>query len=96
MRSRASGQVSAEYAIVIGAIAVVCIAALVFVGFAVSERFESGGEHVRQGPLEPPKPSPSGLVWPTTVEECEDGGWRNFPQFADEEECREYVEGLTP
>jgi Flp pilus assembly pilin Flp len=94
MRSRTSGQVSAEYAIVMGAIAVVCIVALVFIGFAVSGRFESGGERVRQAPLEPPMPS--GLTWPTTLEECEDGGWRNFPQFADEDECTEYVEGLTP
>jgi Flp pilus assembly pilin Flp len=93
MRSRTSGQVSVEYAIVIGAIAVVCVVALVFVAFAVSDQFESGGERVRQGPFEPPMPS--GLVWPSMVEECEDGGWRNFPQFADEEECREYVEGLT-
>jgi Flp pilus assembly pilin Flp len=93
MRVTESGQVSTEYAIVIGAIAVVCIAAALFLGFAISEQFGSGGDSVRYAPFEPPR---SDLAWPTSVEECDDGGWRNFAQFRNEAECREYVEGLSP
>jgi Flp pilus assembly pilin Flp len=93
MRVAESGQVSGEYAIVIGMIAVVCIVAAVFIGFAIAGHFESDGERVRHAPLEPPR---SSLAWPTSIEECEDGGWRNFAQFRDEDECIEYVESLAP
>jgi Flp pilus assembly pilin Flp len=90
-----SGQAKAEYALIIGVIALACILAALFLGLALRERFESGGEQVPAAPFTPPVSS-TPQSWPTTLAECEDGGWRNFPQFASEAECREYVDGLTP
>jgi Flp pilus assembly pilin Flp len=90
-----SGQVSGEYAIVVCVIALVCIVAVVVLGTGIRGQYQSGGERVQQAPFQPPIPS-SELSWPATLAECERGGWRDFPQFADEAECREYVEGLTP
>ena len=89
-----TGQASGEYAIVLGAIAFVCVLAALFVGLGVRGQFQSGGEEVQQAPFQPPIAS-SEPSWPVTLAECEDGGWQDFPQFADEAECREYVEGLT-
>lgn len=93
-RDAQSGQASSEYAIVVGAIAVVCIVAAVFVGVAVKGQFGSTAEPIQGGPFEPPFPST--LTWPTTLEECQDDGWRNFAQFSDEGECVAYIDGLTP
>ena len=90
-----SGQVSGEYAIIVAVIALVCIVAVLVLGIGIRGQFQSGGEGVQQAPFQPPIPS-SGVSWPATLAECEDGGWRNFPQFASEAECREYVDGLTP
>ncbi len=90
-----SGQTSSEYSLVLGAIALVCIAAAVFVGIAIKNHFGSSNEQIGQAPFVPPKSTPA-PVWPTAIAQCEDGGWRAFPQFSDEEECRDYVEGLSP
>jgi Flp pilus assembly pilin Flp len=90
-----SGQAVLDYTLVVAAIAVGCILAILFVGGAIHGLFESTGARVHQAPLEPPRSSP-GLTWPTSVEDCEDGGWQDFPQFADEAACLDYVDGLTP
>ncbi len=62
-RRRASGQVSTEFALVLGIIAFGCIVA---------------------------------LPYPTALADCEDDGWKDFPQFADQSACEAYVDGLTP
>lgn len=93
-RTTESGQAQAEYAVLVAIIALFCIVALLFLGLAVSERFRATGEPEPEAPLRPP--NRAGLVYPRTVEECEDGGWRNFVQFESEDACREYVESLTP
>ena len=77
------------------AIAIGLIAALVFLGVGVRGLFESTAEPVQQAPFQPPVPS-SELTWPTSLADCEDGGWRNYPQFDDKADCVEYVEDLTP
>ena len=83
----------AEYAIVLAGLAVVCLVAAVFVGAAIQGRFESTNTPTPANPFEPPPtravPQPNS---PTAIAECEDGGWRNFPQFDSEAECRRYVE----
>jgi Flp pilus assembly pilin Flp len=90
-----SGQVSGEYAIIIGVIALVCLVAVIVLGTGVREQFQSGGEQVQQTPFQPPTPS-SESSWPSTLAECEHDGWRDFPQFANEADCRRYVDSLTP
>jgi Flp pilus assembly pilin Flp len=89
-----SGQASGEYAIVVGAIAIVCLAAALFLGYTFRDRYGSTAEPVSGAPFEPPFPST--LSWPSTVEECEDDGWRSFAQFTDEEACTDYVASLSP
>ena len=91
---RELGQASGEYAVVVGAIAVVCIVAALFLGLALKGQYESASEPVQQAPFEPPRSAP--LTWPTSLADCEDGGWRDFPQFRDEADCRAYVEDLSP
>ena len=41
-------------------------------------------------------PASPALAYPTTLEDCEDGGWQNYAQFESEDECKQYVEGNTP
>jgi len=88
--------VGGEYAIIVGVIALVCLVVLIVLGTGVSGQFQQGGEGAQQAPapLQPAIPSET-LSWPATIAECEDGGWRNFVQFDNEGECREYVDGLT-
>jgi|RhiMethySRZTD1v2_1073278.scaffolds.fasta_scaffold1367493_1 hypothetical protein len=88
-------QVLGEYAIVIGVIAFVCIVALLYFGVVLRGDFQSGGEQVQQTPFQPPTPS-APRSWPTALADCEHDGWKNFPQFANEDECVEYVDDLPP
>jgi hypothetical protein len=91
------GQVVGEYAIVIGLIAFVCVVALLYFGFVLRDDYESGGGQIQQAPYEPPTPvTPSApQSWPTTLADCEDGGWQDFPQFTNEAGCVEYINRLT-
>ena len=89
-----SGQTFAEYAVVLGAIAFGCIVAVLFLGGGVTDLFGSTARPLAPGTHQPPVPSE--LPYPTRLEECADDGWRDFPQFADEAACREYVESLSP
>lgn len=80
---------------VIAGIAVVCALAALFLGAVIGNRFESTPKPARHAPFEPPVTTIQ-LAWPTTIQECEDGRWRNFAQFASEAECDEYVRSLRP
>ncbi len=40
--------------------------------------------------FEPPRTSPQ-LVWPRNLEDCENGGWRNYVQFENERQCKDSV-----
>ena len=88
-----SGQTLAEYSVLVAAIAVGCVLAVVFVAAVVGGLFGRSDGSPAPGPLVPPRTSQ--LVYPTTLEECEHGRWRNYAQFASEEECRRYVESLA-
>jgi Flp pilus assembly pilin Flp len=88
------GQAMSEHAIILGAIAVGCIVAVLFLGGGIFDLFGSTSKPLSRQPLTPPVQG--GLPYPTSLEECEDGGWHDFPQFANEEACREYVESLSP
>ena len=90
----AAGQTLAEYAVIIAAIAVACMIAVLFLAAGIRGRVESSDQPPPQAPVVPPT-SPA-LAYPTTLEDCEDGGWRNYVQFESEEECKEYVEDNAP
>ena len=92
-----SGHTLAEYAIVLAGVAVLCLLALVFLAAGIRGRFESTPTPTPAGPLEPPSTGTvPQLAYPTTIAQCRHGGWRNFAQFHDEAECRQYVDSLTP
>jgi Flp pilus assembly pilin Flp len=90
----ASGQSLAEYAVIIAAIAVACMIAVLFLVAGIRDRFDSTDQPSPQAPFVPP-PSPA-LSYPTTLEDCEDGGWKNYAQFRDEAQCKKYVKEHTP
>ena len=84
-----SGQAIGEYAVVVAGIAVVCLVAALFVGSIVANRFRDAPSEPRTS-LTPPRPSPQ-LAWPRKLEDCEDGGWRNYVQFENERQCKDYI-----
>ena len=90
-----SGQSMAEYAILAGAIAAACSIAILFLSGGIGELFGSTSTPMKTAPFRPPSTS-SGLTYPTTLAECANGGWKNFPQFTSEAKCVEYVESLAP
>ena len=79
---------------IIAGIAVAVMVALLFLVAGIKGRFDSTNPSSPQAPFVPPR-TPT-LSYPTTLEDCEDGGWRNYAQFEDEEECKKYVEEHTP
>jgi hypothetical protein len=95
LHKREEGQTFGEYAILVGGIAVVCGLVLVILALAIRGLLGGSDDPSRPAPLLPPT-RPSQLAYPTRIEECENGGWRNYVQFRNEAECRRYVEGLRP
>ena len=89
------GQALGEYAVLVGAIAIGCVLAILFLSGAITGLFGSAAKPVRPGVFRPPTQAQV-FIWPTTLEECVDEGWRDFPQFIDELDCRKYVKSLTP
>jgi len=88
-----SGQAIGEYAVVIAGIAVVCLVAALFVGSVVANRFRDAPSEPRIS-FEPPRASPQ-LVWPRNLEDCENGGWRNYVQFENERQCTAAVRDMA-
>ena len=88
---RDAGTTMAEYAVIIAGIAAVCMVAALFLGSAIASRVHDAKP---SAPLEPPH-TPPHLVWPTKPEDCENGGWKNYVQFDDEADCKDYVEEIT-
>lgn len=78
----------------VAGIAVLTLLAILFLALGVRELFGSD-EPGQPGPFTPPVRT-SELAYPSTLEDCEDGRWRNYAQFASEEECKEYVERSGP
>ncbi len=94
-RRRASGQVSTEFALVLGIIAFGCIVALLYLGGGITRLFGSSADPLTPGGVFMPPTAPA-LPYPTALADCEDDGWKDFPQFADQSACEAYVDGLTP
>jgi Flp pilus assembly pilin Flp len=92
-REQEQGQAFGEYAVLVGAIAIGCVLAVLFLSGAITGLFESTANPTRPGVFRPPT-TPQVFDWPTTFEECEDEGWRDFPQFIDELDCKKYVKSL--
>ena len=87
----------AEYAVILGGIALVCVVAALFIGATIKGRFDSTDTPTPAAPFTPPRPTPAPqITYPTRLEECEHGGWRDFPQFASEPDCRDYIDSLEP
>jgi Flp pilus assembly pilin Flp len=87
-----SGQGLVEYALILAVIAVVAAAAVIYFSGAVIGLFGStsnfpGGGNAPSEPVTPP------VQWPSSVQQCVDGGWRQFPQFTDEASCVRFVTG---
>lgn len=93
---RESGQAYGEYALILGGIAVVGAFVLLFLAGAIGGIFNSSGDPQQPGGTFTPPIPRSDLTWPTKIEDCQDGGWRNYAQFQNEEECNEYIESLPP
>jgi Flp pilus assembly pilin Flp len=90
------GQAFGEYALLVAGLAIACVLAVLFLSGAIAGLFGSTSKPVQSpGVFQPPVRTP-GLTWPTSLEECKDGGWRAYAQFADEKACTKYVESLTP
>ena len=99
MRSRGerkeSGQAFGEYALIVAGVAVVCAFVILFLGTVILGLIDSDPEPGQPGPFTPPVQT-SDLRWPAKLEDCEDGKWRNYVQFHDEQECKEYVRNRRP
>lgn len=85
-----SGQTLAEYAVLVAAVAVACLLAGVFLAAGIGGLFGSSDAPPSPGPFVPP--STPQLAYPSSIEDCERGRWRNYAQFASEAQCKEYVE----
>ncbi len=85
-----SGQAISEYAMILAVIALGCLVAVFYFGDNVQRLFGSTTRPMNSAPLRPPDPVP------TSVEDCQNGGWRDFPQFQSEAECIDFVNGVGP
>lgn len=90
----ASGQTQGEFALVVAGVAIACIVAVLFLGGAVGDLWDRSAKPV-PGDLYPPD-TPSSTVEPMTRADCEGNGWTNFPQFATQQACFDFVAGITP
>ena len=90
--ARPDAQASTEFALILGAIAVGCIIVLLLFSGTLAGRFDSDAEPFAPGgPLLPPTPTVPELTFPTSIDQCKNGGWQTFPQFGSEEACLDYL-----
>jgi hypothetical protein len=89
-RTSSSGQVTAEYAVILGAIAIGCIVAILFLSNGINGLFHDPVPLPSHEPFTPPVSPPAG-TYPTTLEQCRNGGWRDFAGFTSEADCESYV-----
>ena len=85
------GQAQVEYVLGIALIAFACILGIAFLRGTIDNVY---GSTTR--PLSSPLVRPVGYAVPTTLAECTDDGWRSYPQFTSEAECREFVISSAP
>src|SRR5262245_2293370 len=87
------GQTMSEYALILGGIAITCMLVLLALGGGIAHVFDKSRDPVQRsgsGSFTPP----STLTWPTSLAECADPGWQNYPQFTSEADCDTYVNSL--
>jgi Flp pilus assembly pilin Flp len=87
-----AGQSLAEYTIIVGGIAVACAFVVLFLSTGVGGIFGSPTDPATPGSAFTPPVHSSPLPAPSTLEDCEDNGWQDYPQFISEEGCVAYVQ----
>jgi hypothetical protein len=92
LHSSESAQTLVEYSLIMGLIVIAAVVALtLFSGVLdglVGSPPKTGGSG--GSPFSPFNP-PAAVVVPTSIQDCENGGWQSYPQFADEEACKRFV-----
>lgn len=97
-RRSESGQTQVEYVLLFALLVFGCLVAVLVLGRGIEGRFGSDGPFgsttvpSTPGPFTPPTQT----SFPTSVEQCQNGGWSDFPQFTGEAGCIRFVLGLTP
>lgn len=90
-----AGQALPEYTLIVAGIAIGCLFAILVYTSIVNGLFDSTAKPLNPAPFVPPVTTPQ-LTYPTSIDECLDGGWQNFPQFRDEQACFDYIASLGP
>jgi hypothetical protein len=86
----------AEYVVILASIALIGLTSGTFLSGRISGFFGSVssspgiGSPIAPAPLTPP------VQLPTLVEQCLEGRWHNYPRFADEAACIQFVTGVQP
>jgi Flp pilus assembly pilin Flp len=87
------GQTFVEYVLLLTVIALGCLGAVLILSGSIAGLF-SDTPNIFKPPSTPPAmTSPSPVAVPTSVQDCLDPGWRNYPQFQDEASCIQFVNG---
>ena len=86
------GQTSVETVLIAAAIALGCLVAAIFLSSSIRGIFGSIPDPSEPQPSAPFVP-PAVVVVPVTVEDCLNGGWRNYPQFTSQAQCVQFVQG---
>ena len=87
-----SGQGLVEYALILGLVAV--LASAIYLSGAINGVFGSTSNSLNG--LDPPTatvPMTPPVPGPTSVQQCYNGGWRDYPQFTDQASCVQFVLG---
>ena len=82
-------QVTAEYALILGGIAVACILALLWLAHPIDRLFRDPTVLPSEQPFTPPART-GDAPEPASLADCENGGWQTFA-FASETDCEDYV-----
>jgi Flp pilus assembly pilin Flp len=96
MRHRAhgseSGQTLVEYALIL--VFVALLATVIFLSGAIKGVFGSTSNLMNgRNPPTATEPMTPPVQWPTSVQQCLNGGWQDYPQFTDQASCVQYVTG---
>jgi len=88
-----SGQGLVEYALIVAGVAFLAAAVIYLSGagdqlFGSTSNFSNGFN-----PATVTQPRTLPVQWPTSIQQCLHGGWRNYPQFTDRASCIRYVTG---
>jgi Flp pilus assembly pilin Flp len=89
-RAPDAGQTTAEYALIVGGIALVCLIAALLLGHEIDGQFRKPAASLpSHQPFTPPvTPGPGNE--PSTLEDCAHGGWQTYG-FGSRQACEDYV-----